>query len=112
DPPSRPLYATNSTYTLPASAETGDVITISLISSNVWNPFCDPIVSTMHIYVLESPDAEFVSPSAICHGDTIVVNGTPNTTVTYTFNGAPAGTFNIGSSGTVSFPNLGIGTYA
>src|SRR5690606_13190103 len=47
DPPIRPLYATNSTYTLPPNAQAGDIITISLISNNVWNPLCDPIVSTM-----------------------------------------------------------------
>src|SRR5690606_15987221 len=57
DPPPRPLYSETSTYTLPAGAQAGDVITISLISNNVWNPLCDDIVSTMQVYVIENPTA-------------------------------------------------------
>ncbi|MGG5488407.1 HYR domain-containing protein, partial [Gaetbulibacter sp. PBL-D1] len=111
DPPTRPLYATNSTYTLPPSSQAGDVITISLISNNVWNPLCDPIVSTMQVYVLENPTASIINPATICQGEEVIVTGTPNTTVSYNFNSNPAGTFNIGASGTVTFPGLGAGTY-
>src|SRR5690606_36004317 len=111
DPPLRDLYSKNSTYTLPTSAQAGDIITISLISNNVWNPLCDPIVSTMHVYVIESPTATLAVPSTICFGDDIIVDGTPNTTVSFSYNNTPAGSFNIGNSGTVTFPNQPAGVY-
>ncbi|WP_338733415.1 HYR-like domain-containing protein [Mangrovimonas cancribranchiae] len=111
DPPPRPLYSETSTYTLPPGAQAGDIITISLISDNVWNPTCDPIVSTMQVYVIESPTATITNPATICGGDDVIITGTPNTTVSYNFNGNPAGTFTIGASGTITFPGLGAGTY-
>ncbi|WP_157448695.1 HYR domain-containing protein, partial [Bizionia sp. APA-3] len=110
DPPPRPLYSETSTYALPPGAEAGDVITISLISNNVWNPFCDPIVNTMQVYVLESPTATITNAATICQGDDVVVTGTPNTTVTYT-DGTNTTTFPLDASGTITFPNLGAGTY-
>src|SRR5690606_29805170 len=110
DPPVRNLYATNSTYTLPPGAQAGDVITISLISNNVWNPLCDPIVNTMQVYVLESPTATITNAATICQGDNVVVTGTPNTTVTYT-DGTNSATFLLDASGTVTFSGLGAGTY-
>src|SRR5690606_34150994 len=111
DPPIRPLYATNSTYTLPPNAQAGDIITISLISNNVWNPLCDPIVSTMQVYVIENPTATISNPDTICYGEDVTVTGTPNTTVSFNFNGSPADSFPIGASGTVTFSGLGAGTY-
>ncbi len=103
-------YTETSTYTIPPTAQPGDVITISLIADNWF--WCDPLVSTMQIHILEDPEAEIVSTDqTICEGDstTITFSGTPgaqirfndgsgNTQVTlnssgnYTLNVSPATT--------------------
>ncbi|WP_163517052.1 HYR domain-containing protein [Gelidibacter japonicus] len=111
DPPPRPLYAENSTYTLPSGAVAGDVITISLIADSGGFTWCDNIEDTMRIHILPNPTAEFVTTNAVCFGDSLTITGTPNTTVSYSFNGAAAGSFNIGGSGTVTFANQPAGLY-
>ncbi len=77
-------YTETSTYTIPASAQPGDVITISLIADNWW--WCDPLVSTMQIHILEAPEAEITSSDVtLCEGDstTITFSGTPNAQIRY-----------------------------
>jgi hypothetical protein len=71
-------YSETSTYTIPASAQPGDVITISLIADN--GLLCPTVNDDMHIYILEPTDAEITSSdTTICEGDstTITFEGTP-----------------------------------
>ncbi|WP_225035757.1 BspA family leucine-rich repeat surface protein [Winogradskyella sp. SM1960] len=111
-PPPRPLYSETATYTLPSGLVAGDIITISLLAdSGSFIGSCPTIEDTMRIHIIANPTAEMAVPSTICYGEDIVVNGTPNTTVSYTFNGSPEGTFDIGNSGTFSLPNEPAGTY-
>src|SRR5690606_3610179 len=112
NPPPRPLYSENSTYTLPPGTAAGDIITISFIanSGGIFGN-CDNIEDTMRIHVLVDPVATFSVANTLCQGDNVVVTGTPNTTVSYSVNGSPAGTFAIGASGTTTFNNLAAGTY-
>ena len=111
DPPARDLYAINSTYTIPSGSQAGDIITIGFIADSGDFTWCDDIEDTMRIYVIANPTAEMAVPSTICYGEDLTVTGTPNTTVSYAFNGSAAGTFDIGNSGTITFSNQPAGTY-
>ena len=77
-------FTETSTYTIPSTAQPGDVITISLIADNFF--WCDPLESTMQIYILENPEAEITSSDiTMCEGDTttITFSGTPNAQIRY-----------------------------
>ncbi|WP_417860600.1 HYR domain-containing protein [Winogradskyella sediminis] len=112
NPPPRPLYSETSTYTLPNGLVAGDVITISFLAdSGSFNGSCPPVEDTMRIHIIANPTAEMAVASTICHGEDIVVDGTPNTTVSYIFNGSPAGSFDIGNSGSITFSNQPAGIY-
>ncbi|EPR70595.1 putative internalin [Winogradskyella psychrotolerans RS-3] len=79
-------YSETSTYTIPASAQPGDIITISLESTFSFPPWCDPIESTMQIHILEEPEAEITSSEVtLCEGDStnITFSGTPNAQIRY-----------------------------
>jgi len=71
-----------STYTIPSSAQPGDVITISLVADN--GLLCPTVSDDVHIYILEPTDAEITSAdTTICQGDstTITFEGTPNSQI-------------------------------
>ncbi|SFO01507.1 HYR domain-containing protein, partial [Bizionia echini] len=77
-------FSETSTYTIPPTAQPGDVITISLIADNWF--WCDPLESTMQIHILEDPEAEITSSDiTLCEGDTttITFSGTPNAQIRY-----------------------------
>ena len=77
-------YTETSTYTIPPTAQPGDIITVSLIADNFF--WCDPLVSTMQIHILEEPEAEITSSDVtLCEGDstTITFSGTPNAQIRY-----------------------------
>ena len=112
NPPPRPLYSETATYTLPTGLIAGDVITISFLAdSGSFNGSCPPVEDTMRIHIIANPTAEMAVASTICHGEDLTVTGTPNTTVSYTFNGLAAGTFNIGNTGSITFSNQPAGIY-
>ncbi|WP_033961693.1 BspA family leucine-rich repeat surface protein [Psychroserpens jangbogonensis] len=77
-------FSETSTYTIPASAQPGDVITISLLADSFF--WCSDLESTMNIYILEDTDAEITSSDAtICQGDSasVTFSGTPDSEVRY-----------------------------
>ncbi|WP_335976423.1 HYR domain-containing protein [Gaetbulibacter jejuensis] len=77
-------YTETSTYTIPASAQPGDIITISLLAESTF--WCDPLESTMQIHIIENPDATISSSDVtLCQGDstTITFTGTPNSEIRY-----------------------------
>ncbi|WP_166667461.1 HYR domain-containing protein, partial [Meridianimaribacter flavus] len=77
-------YTETSTYTIPSSAQPGDIITISLLAESTF--WCDPLESTMQIHIIENPDATISSSDVtLCQGDstTITFTGTPNSEIRY-----------------------------
>ncbi|WP_431135329.1 BspA family leucine-rich repeat surface protein [Psychroserpens mesophilus] len=77
-------YTETSTYTIPPSAQPGDVITVSLIADSWF--WCSPLESTMQIHILEEPEAEITSSEVtLCEGDStnITFSGTPNAQIRY-----------------------------
>jgi len=95
-------FSETSTYTIPASAQPGDVITISLIADN-W-PWCSPLESTMQIHIIENPDATISSSDVtLCQGDstTITFTGTPNSEIRYN-DGSGNTWLPLGSSGSTT----------
>src|SRR5690606_24792408 len=79
-------YSETSTYSIPATAQPGDIITISLETTFSFPFWCDPIESTMQIHILEDPEADIVSTDqTICEGDSATINftGTPGAQIRY-----------------------------
>src|SRR5690606_25801370 len=73
-------YSETSTYSIPATAQPGDIITISLETTFSFPFWCDPIESTMQIHILEDPEADIVSTDqTICEGDSATINFTGTT---------------------------------
>ncbi|WP_425075138.1 HYR domain-containing protein [Psychroserpens sp. S379A] len=73
-----------SVYTIPASAQPGDIITISLLADSFF--WCNDLESTMQIHILENPEAEILSSDVtLCEGDstTVTFSGTPNAQIRY-----------------------------
>uniref|UniRef100_UPI003A92F63D HYR domain-containing protein n=1 Tax=Bizionia sp. TaxID=1954480 RepID=UPI003A92F63D len=86
-------------------------VNISLTAYFVSLLCSEGVTDNMTITIYPDPTATITTPSPVCEGEDVVVSGTPNTTVSYNYNGNPAGTFNIGASGTVTFTGLAAGTY-
>ncbi|WP_229791267.1 HYR domain-containing protein [Winogradskyella epiphytica] len=87
-------------------------VNISLTAYFVSLLCSEGVTDNMTITIYPDPTATITTSSPVCEGEDVVVSGTPNTTVSYNYNGNPAGTFNIGASGTVTFTGLGAGTYS
>ncbi|WP_418511511.1 HYR domain-containing protein [Corallibacter sp.] len=95
-------YTETSTYTIPATAQPGDIITISLIADNWF--WCDPLESTMRIHILEEPEAEIISSDVtLCEGEstTIIFSGTPGARIRYN-DGSGNTNVNLNASGNYS----------
>ncbi|MCK0115368.1 HYR domain-containing protein [Gelidibacter sp. F63206] len=95
-------YTETSTYTIPATAQAGDIITIDLQTTFSFPPWCSPIEDTMQIHILPNPEAEITSSDiTLCEGGStnITFSGTPNAEILYN-----AGSGNVwqslGASGT------------
>ena len=99
----------NSVYTIPATAQPGDIITISLVADSFF--WCSDLESTMQIHILEDPEAEITSTDVtICEGDSTIItfSGTPGARIRYN-DGSGDTNVNLNASGiynlTVS-PNI------
>ncbi|MCX7549959.1 HYR domain-containing protein, partial [Xanthomarina sp. F2636L] len=100
----------NIQYTHPPVTE---ITTVNItLTAYFFSLLCsEGVTEQLTLTIYPDPTASITSPSPICEGEDVVVTGTPNTTVSYNFNGTPAGTFPIDASGTVTFTGLGAGTY-